>query len=192
MNIKKEILTNDNIVFDIKHSLKKPAKMSGGTYKILSTISAIIVVIFCVAELYLLNTQSIDPKIAGLVFLPACILFISLGILEYLILVIKRINVRLENYEVVSEVLSHKTEDKHREWVNKHCKKDVSVFTLYFENKKSIRIPEMNYTWSPIRQMSDFSLFNISHRGDEFIIVLNKKTGKIVMAYPAKYFEYKN
>jgi hypothetical protein len=34
-------------------------------------------------------------------------------------------------------------------------------------------------------------VFENSHRGDEFIIVIEKKTRRVVVAYHTKFFEYK-
>ena len=68
---------------------------------------------------------------------------------------------------------------------------EICVFIAYFENGKKWNIPRDNYTWSRECPMSDRAIYQTTVSRDLFWTVTNKATGEIVMAYPAKYFEYK-
>lgn len=98
--------------------------------------------------------------------------------------------VELDDYEVTSDVLSH-TEGESYIVRNAYGDRTVSNYTLYFESGKSWHIPEDNYLWSKERPMSDFAIHQSSHRGDSFIVVVKKDTGKIATAYNTEFFEYK-
>ena len=62
---------------------------------------------------------------------------------------------------------------------------------MFFDNGKTWNIPKNNYAWSGEFPMSDDFIYKNTHFGDIFWTVTEKNTGKIVVAYPAEYFEYK-
>ena len=180
-NSEKEIITKENIVGDIKHSLKKPPTKTRSEYRMLKIVAFVASILLVILEIIM---RDLTLTIISIV------LFITY---DYIVLFIKRINVRFKNYEVKSAVLSHREHEVYSLSTNYgsvNAVNDFGIYTLFFENRQSYRIPEDNFTWAPLRQISDSMLYNSSNPGDEFIIIVKKRTGKIAMAYPKKHFEY--
>ena len=91
--------------------------------------------------------------------------------------------------------LSHKEEEHYKQRGPRSGvpdSKQVDNYTLYFENKQSFCLPKDNYLWSEERPMSDFAIFQVAQRGEEFYLAINTITGNIDMIYPLEFFEYKN
>ena len=62
---------------------------------------------------------------------------------------------------------------------------------LYFSNYGEYAIPGMSYEWSDLYYMDSDTVYMHAECGDEFYLVLSKPhTGKILLAYNAKMFEY--
>ena len=193
-NIKKETITKENILSDIKQLYNGHNKMNSSEYRNFKIFGIIIAVILIILEIAVLLRGSNDSSISiicVILFLPIFLLAFINVFVDFLIRTIKKCCVRMDDYEIVKKTLSHRVEEKHTERVSKYRKKEVTVYTLHFEGNKSYRIPIEIYLWTPLRRMSDASLYNLSHRGDEFLVVQNKKNGKIEAVYPDKYFEYK-
>lgn len=181
---KKEIVTLEDIEQDISNSLKEYKEMSGSTHKklaipasILGAILGIVSVFYLKLPLYLLIVISIAIPVSITV--------------EYLLNRKKRKNFRIDDYEITTEVLAHKIEDTYTVTYRRYHHETVRIFTLYFENGKSWRIPEDNYLWCEERPMSEFAVYQSSHRGNVFIVAVKKDTGEIAMAYNTEFFEYK-
>jgi hypothetical protein len=100
-------------------------------------------------------------------------------------------NIRLSDYEISTETVSHTYEESYV--VNKGRGLNEAVYnsTLYFESGKLWKIPKKNYLWSEERPMSGFAVCRSAHRGDLFTAVTQKDTGEIVVAYHNDFFEYK-
>ena len=99
-------------------------------------------------------------------------------------------SVRAEDYRVESVVVSGRNEEsyfdryrgRHGEW--------VSVYTLHFDNGKSLRLPKNNFSWSKEYPMSDTAVYHCVKEGSPFYLVCRKDTGEAVLGYPKDYFVY--
>lgn len=178
---KKQILTRSEIEKDIINVFKQPQEMSESSYKKWTIPS---VIIACIEFIY-----------------PIFILWVVLALVIFLIAssIISRFrlkrhikNVSIDDYEIKTEVVANTTEESYVKKGPKWHSKRVNNYTIRFENGESWRIPEDNYPWSKERRMSGFAIFQSTHRGDVFMVVIKKDTGKIVVAYNTEFFEYKN
>ena len=68
----------------------------------------------------------------------------------------------------------------------------VNNYIVRFENDKSWRVPKELYNWNERLRCQDLGVYNTTHRGDTMIVVTEKSTGKIAVAYNTNIFEYKN
>ena len=110
-----------------------------------------------------------------------------------------RINkISIDDFVIKEEHVSHINEEIYSTDHKIHISSTVRnihtahVYIMYFENGKSWSIPKDNYKWSRDNPMSDRTLYQSTLPRDLFWTVTKKDTGEIVMAYPTKYFEYKN
>ena len=61
---------------------------------------------------------------------------------------------------------------------------------LRFNGYGDYKVPDTNYPWSKEYPMTSEGVYNTSFDGDEFYLVLSRlHSGKILLAYPAKYFQ---
>lgn len=61
---------------------------------------------------------------------------------------------------------------------------------LRFNGYGEYKVPDTNYPWSKEYPMTSEGVYHTSFDGDEFYLVLSKPhSGKILLAYPAKYFQ---
>jgi len=184
-------LTPKQIEHDIADSFKYPKKMTKAEYAKLSLASIIAAVLLF--AVYFLPQVDLDTsmRITLYVILAVFAACLITAVCELLLRRHRRKNVRMDDYEVTTETISHTEEESYRQTggtsVARHSE-TVTNYTLYFENGKSWRITAMNFTWSAEWQMSDFSLYNSTDRGDTFIVVSEKRTGNIAVAYPTKLF----
>ena len=188
---KKQILTNENIRNDIKNALKHPATLSHAEHRksmfplfVFSAIMLIAIVLF----------QNYYKVVLG----------IGLGfIVVYFVVDYFRKqksinNVSIENYEIKAECVSFVKEEiystDHKIHLSPTVKKihTAQIYIMFFDNGKTWNIPKNNYAWSGEFPMSDDFIYKNTHFGDIFWTVTEKNTGKIVVAYPTEYFEYKN
>ena len=190
---KKEIVTLEDIEQDISNSLKEYKEMSGSNYKKITIVALIVGTLFVVAYYFYVKTLQ-----TVLYLLIAAIIIVSaVIIIKYLLHRNKRKKFCIDDYEVTTEVLSHKDEEQYKAIENRYPERKwrkyrtITIHTLYFENGKSWRIPEDNYLWCEERPMSEFAVYQSSHRGDVFIVAVKKDTGEIAMAYNTEFFEYK-
>lgn len=182
----KQIVTSKEIIQDIINSIKHPAKeMSQKSYKKLIVPCILIAIAFCVIEV-------IYPKFVLFVLLSIILVLVALPVINFLKIKHQIKNVRMEDYEISTDTLSHKEHDSYVVKGPTYHSHRVNLYTLNFESKKTWRISPKNYTWSERNSMSDFGIHESSHRGDSFITITHKKSGKIVMAYHTDIFEYKN
>jgi len=198
-NKKTESITTKQIEQDIINSLNYPKNMTKAEYENPTRyiVGAVLTILFVASLMYFL------PRLDGL-----SALLVILGIMLAMVLIIvivvvsaillrkhEQNNVRMDNYEVSTEVMSHveietyeQRESSRRSIVRRYI--TITNCTLHFENGKSWRIPKKIYTWSEYLQMSDESLCASSDCGDTFIVVTEKRSGNIAMAYPTKLFRY--
>jgi len=183
----KEIITLERIEQDLIQSLKKPQELSESSYKNRSVPSILLGAGLAILSIF-------NPKI-GLYGLFALITVAIVGtIIELSALRHKRKNVCICDYEITTMKLSDTAEEHYVQkgaGVRFRHTRQVNNYTLRFENGKIWNIPKENYTWSKDGPMSDFFIYQNAHRTDLFIVVENKDTGKIAMAYHADHFEYK-
>jgi hypothetical protein len=187
---RKQTLTNDNILSDVKNILKHPATLSHAEHKkanipllAFSTVMLIALVVFQKYYKWIL--------ILGLIFIVAYLVVDSFRKKN------KINNISIDDYEIKKESVSHINEEiystDHKIHFSSTIKKihTAHVYIVYFENGKSWNIPKDNYMWSGEHPMSDHTIYQSTRACDQFWTVTKKDTGEIVMAYPAEYFEYK-
>jgi hypothetical protein len=184
---KKEILTNAEIEKDIINALKNPPNTPKASFQKMKIPCAIIAVLLVVI---------------GFIY-PISILWLLLALFIFMIVYAVFAHIKFRNqikkvsisyYSVTKEVV-HSTHEEH--YIVRHGNKirhfeQIDNYTIRFENGKSWRIPKDNYLWSVERPMSDFAIFQSTHREDTLIVVTKKNTDEIVMAYHTDFFEYKN
>ena len=187
---KKQILTNENIRNDIKNALKHPAILSQAEHRksmfpllVFSAIMLIAIVLF----------QNYYKVVLGI-----GVAFIVVYLLVDYFRKQKSINnVSIENYEIKAECVSFVKEEiystDHKIHLSPTVKKihTTQIYIMFFDNGKTWNIPKNNYAWSGEFPMSDDFIYKNTHFGDIFWTVTEKNTGKIVVAYPSEYFEYK-
>lgn len=186
---KKQPLTNENILSDIKNILRHPANMSHSEHR-KSLIPLYIFTLVMLAAMLIFRDHYKLVLAVSLVFIVA---YLTIDYLH------KRKSVKkvsLEDYEIKKEVVSYVNEEV---YVTDHSisrvrekMSEIRVFIVYFESGKKWNIPKDNYTWSKESPMSDRAIYQTASQGSLFWTVTNKDTGELVVAYPAEYFEYKN
>ena len=187
---KKQILTDETIRNDIKNALKYPATLSHAEHHksmfpllVFSTIMLIAIVLFQ-------NYYKVVLGI-GLAFIVVYL------VVDYFRKQKSINNVSIENYEIKAECVSFVKEEiystDHKIHLSPTVKKihTAQVYIMFFDNGKTWNIPKNNYAWSGEFPMSDDFIYKNTHFGDIFWTVTEKNTGKIVVAYPTEYFEYK-
>jgi hypothetical protein len=100
--------------------------------------------------------------------------------------------VRLQDYEITTDFVSEAADESFfvkRAPLSSGC--HVQYRVLRFKTNGKWWIPEQNYLWSERNSMSDGDLLAHSHLEDEFVVVIEKKTRRVVVAYHTKFFEYK-
>lgn len=188
---RKQVLTNENIRTDIKNALKYPATLSHAEHHksifplvVFSAIMLIAIVLF----------QNYYKVVLG-VGLAFIVVYL---IIDHFLKQKSINNVSIENYEIKVECVSCVKEEiystDHKIHLSPTVKKihTAQVYIMFFDNGKVWNIPKNNYIWSGEYPMSDDFIYKNTHFGDIFWTVTEKQTGKIVVAYSAEYFEYKN
>lgn len=188
---RKQILTNDNIKTDIKNIIKRPAQLSRAEYwKSRKGVFVFDILLFLGMIAFQAHYK--------LVLLISVILIVVHFTLEYIRQKNSIKKVSIDDYEVKKECVSHIKEESyrtdHKMYINPMFRKihTAHVYIMHFENGKTWNMPKSNYKWSGECPMSDIMIYQTTHRGDLFWTVTEKATDKIVMAYPAEYFEYKD
>ena len=187
---KKQILTNENIQNDIKNALKHPATLSHAEHRksmfpllVFSAIMLIAIVLF----------QNYYKVVLGI----GVAFIVVYLVVDYFRKQKSINNVSIENYEIKAECVSFVKEEiystDHKIHLSPTVKKihTAQIYIMFFDNGKTWNIPKNNYAWSGEFPMSDDFIYKNTHFGDIFWTVTEKNTGKIVVAYPTEYFEYK-
>ena len=164
-----------DIIYSIKHPLdeKKNDYIKGEVFVVISLFCVLIICAFL---------RSFLPVFA---YFSALLVY---GIIEATVLSIRRHRkvkqIHMDGYEIATETLSHTEKEQYYISGGKyHRGRTVINYTLHFENGKPWRISKRICVWSKERMLSNWYVYTNAHRDDTFIIVTEKETGKIVMAY---------
>jgi len=190
---KKELIKPDYIINDIVASIKSGHKMSKKEHIIFSIVFLLFatILIFCFDFLALPISLIILWAMGHFLILP-------------FIVHIKTQSINLNNYEIKTLVLSNKKTEEynitHRRWRffwtrvlfgrRLSYRTNVIVRTMYFEKNLEWQIPDGLYQWCSNGAFSTATIFDNATVGDKFFAVIDKKTGKIAVAYDTKIFEY--
>ncbi len=170
--IKKETLTKDKILLDIKRLLIENVKS-------MSILYPLYYILLFLLALFLTCTK-ISPWFVLLGVIPLTV--------TYLFSVIEILTIKKRKITVVTGALTS-IEDEincaHTLWFYK-------PYTLKFNKYGKFGLPgEMEmYSWSELYRADNKGVFRSSNEGDDFYLALFK--GKILMVYNSKYFYYIN
>ena len=187
---KKQILTDDNILSDIKNILKHPAKLSRIEYRQSMIPIWVSSVLLLIAMLVFQNYY----KLVLLLYIVFIAIYLTV---DYFRKKTAEKNISIDDYEIKKVAASFVREEVYStDGINysyiKRKLKTVYVYIMYFENGKHWNIQKDNYLWSKECPMSDHMLYRLTKCGDVFGVVTKKDTGEIVVAYPTDFFEYKD
>ena len=184
---KKQILTNAEIEKDIITALKNPPKQSEVSYK-KSTLIAIIIAILLVILEFIYPTFILWLVPALVAF------FVVYSIFNRVRLKYRIKNVTLNNYDITKETVHGTMEEHYKAERGGKIRRTEQIdnYAICFENGKNWRLPKELYSWTEEFRVSDWGIYQGAHREDVFIVVTNKHTNEIVVAYHTDVFEYKN
>ena len=182
--MKKETITTEQIKQDILRGFKTPKEMSESQYVKWTVIALITGILLLVIE-YFYPSVMIGFLVCVIVMVPLVLAGSAISAW------CRKKRFSMNDYEITTEKLAYKNEEHYYARKTRHTTRPVDNYNLYFENGKDWQIPDRNYLWSADRQLSDRYLYDNAHRGDGFIVVTSKKTGKVVTAYPMRFFEYR-
>jgi hypothetical protein len=188
---KKETFTDVEVVKDIKNEIKDPERQSETQYQ-----DSNFYIILAVIGLFALNIYLGIHFDEIFVWIWGCVPVFLLGLVFWYVLrdVWRVKRVRIENYEITTAILSDTADESHweKQSAGRHSRRVwVPYHRFRFEKYGYWIVPVENYCWSKESPMGAWYVFENSHRGDEFIIVIEKKTRRVVVAYHTKFFEYK-
>ena len=186
---KKEIVTEKEILKDIINSIKKTTHTSSGRMSRRAEVAMGAVAGIAVVAIEMIYPLFVLWMLLGfLLFIPA-----------YLIVAKVRLSrkikaARVEDYEIVVGTLAGVEHEHYRvkrgyKWYSPVY--EVNNYTLKFEDGGVWCVPKDNYPWSVERPMSDMAICQASEQGDSFIIVRKKIDGKIAVAYPENFFDFR-
>ena len=180
---KRETVTKEQIKQDIIQSIKKPPHESKVANKRWTFFAIVIAVLALILEY-------VYPKaiLGGLLIL--LISIIPCSVISHFQIKHRIKAISMDDYEIKTDVISH-TESEHYKTEAPRGRKRVSNYTLYFESGAYWCIPPEIYCWSERKRSSARGVHQTAHCGDVFIVVLNKNTGEIAMAYDTEFFTYK-
>jgi hypothetical protein len=182
---KKQILTNVEIEKDIINALKNPPKEAEASYKRLTLPCIITAVLLVVIEF-------IYPIFILWFLLALTVFLIGSSIFHHFKLKKQIKNIKINDYEITAEI-AHSVAEEHYKAetggsVRHRRTAQINNYTIRFENGKVWRVPKELYCWNERLRMHDRGIFNSAHRGDTMIVVTEKSSGKIVVAYNTEIF----
>ena len=180
--IKKQKITENEIKKDIITALKHPYTMNKVSYK-KTIVCARIIICLLLAIIFISTKAFLWTFYLLLVFGFGYVMFYHFR------LKIKIKNLSVDDYNITIETVSSVSEDHYREL---NCGRFINNFVIHFENEKNWRIPKFNYLWNTDHPVSDSAVYQSIHRADSMIVVTNKDTDEIIVAYHTDFFEYKN
>ena len=184
--MKKETVTPAAVKADIAVFLKHRPEMPAAKY-----LAATLPCLAVAATLFVL----------AFVF-PAQALLFWLGLLGFILLYgtafllweRRRLkSICLEDYEVIRAVLSSKEGENYKQMRGRHflSRRTVVRYLLHFEGGATWDIPDKLYPWSTENKTGSYFIYENAHRGDGYILVTEKQTGRVAVAYPEEYFTYR-
>ena len=174
--MKKEILTRENIISDLKSTLTKEIKTS---------ISTLPLMIF--AYLLCFVFDDLHEKDFMLIFWMIFCAFLTLIYIYQLIRAIVPL-FKIKNFTISSDFVTKKLEKR-----RSHPRSLIipRPYTLVFSRGSKYRIPDMkNYKWSNMFEMPDKNVFHCTDINDDFYLISVGKRRNIVV-YNKKMFEMK-
>ena len=192
---KKIIVTDKEIEKDIITALKYPPKAPRSFYKDDTHISTVIGIALGLV-LVVLEFMFMETVLKGLLWFLFVVFVYAMivGIFNFFHLRYQIKNVSVNDYEITTETV-HSISDEHfaiKRGTRRFRRYEIiHNYNIRFENGKEWRMPKENYNWSSKYSVSDWGAFQEAHRGDTFIVVTQKSSGKIIMAYDTDIFEYK-
>ena len=183
---KKENLTWLEIKKDIIIALKNPPSESKSSYNRSKPVYAIV-------GLALLALIYFFPIMLAYEFAALILFAAGYLIFHYARLKVKIKSINISNYNVTTETVYGISEEHYlaRNGGRVKYTKQISNYTVHFENGKDWRVPKKLYTWSERFHRQDRGVYHTTHRGDTMTVISEKATGEIVMAYNTDIFEYK-
>ncbi len=184
---KKHILTDAEIEKDIIHALKNPPKESEKSYKRWKAPCIIIaVLLFVMCFIYL--------KFIIWFWLALLVVCVTGSIFCYFRLRNKTKNININDYIISTEIV-HSVDEEHYEAVKyrrtgARRREQTDNYIIRFESGKSWHVPKELYGWDERLRMRDGRIFNSTHRGDAMIVLTEKRSDKIVVAYNTEIFDY--
>ena len=179
---KKDIVTAREIEQDIANVLQNPANPSETSRKKYILIGVLIGILS-------VSTIIIFPWLLFIVIPLAVVLWVML--IRHLLG--KPKNVHIKDYEVTADILSYKEHESYNIRGSQTTPTiSVDVFRLFFESGRQWCLPTAkNYRWSERNAQQSDRIYDLAKQGDTFITVIEKKTGKIVVAYSTQFFVFK-
>lgn len=180
---KKEKFSSKELVDDLISAVRHPPSQSKKSYIKNTVICLLLAVLLVIASYLWLGIELILLALA----LPVGIFVI--------LLVRKRTkhavqSIRTEDYSVESVAVLSRAEETYFDRYARRRGEWVSVYTLHFDNGKSLKLPKYNFSWSKEYPMSDTAIYHCAAEGSHFYLVCRKDTGEAVLAYPKDYFVY--
>ena len=177
-NVKKEILTKENIISDLKLILIK---------EITTSITTLPLMIF--AYLLFLFGPHLHTKVKGFMLI-FWIIFCAFLTLIYIFDIVRTVVplCKIKNFTISSDFVTNK--------LNKRRGRPRTLiiprpYTLVFSRGSKYRIPDTNnYKWSNLFKMPDKNVFHCTDLNDDFYLISVGKRRNIV-AYNKKMFEYR-
>lgn len=185
---KKQTLTNAEIEKDIISALQNPPKESEVSYKRWTVPCLIITLLLVVIEF-------IYPIFIIWFLLALIALTVASCVFHHFRLKNQIKNIKINDYDITAEIVHSISEEHYRaesgSSVRHRRTEQIDNYIIYFESGKVWRVPKKLYCWDVRLRMHDFDIFNSTHRGDTMIVVTEKNSDKIAVAYNTEIFDYK-
>ena len=177
-DMKKEILTKENIINDLKLILIK---------EIIKLIS-LLPLLICAYLIFIFGPHS-PTKVKGFMLI-LCIIFCVFLTLIYIYALVRTVVplFLIKNFTISSDFVTNKLEKR------RSRPRSLIIprpYTLVFSRGSKYRIPDINnYKWSNMFEMQDKNVFHCTDLNDDFYLISVDKRKNIV-AYNKKMFEMK-
>ena len=185
---KKFVVTDENVLFDIKFSLQFPPYDTKRKF-VTGYIGIIICFVAFASMFFIVNTyfQAFLPYFIGaFLALPVAVSLIY-GISNKL--KIKRLS--LSDFNFRFETVVDRSEEQYKAPFGLHKSfVDVHNYFIHFQNAKPWHIPSETYIWCESRHMNGRQIYRSVQTGDRMLVVEDKRTGKTVMGYSLEYFDF--
>ena len=182
--MKKTALTPQAIAEDIAVFIKHRPKESEAGYRA-ATLPCLVIALLALVLWFFAPNFLVWPVVGVFVLAVACAIFFEVR--EK-----RRIkNIRPEDYEITCALLSHKEEEHYaQETARPFRRREVSRYLLHFEGGAVWDIPDKLYPWSEENKTGSYFIYENASRGAAYILVTEKKSGRVAVAYPEEFFTY--